>query len=269
MMNKLNVKLLKNISYYGELCFKNYYSSALKEINIKNDELLVNWWSSIKYYFFHTFMRGRSDLLSIRYCKYTIKIIEDNLLNGNYNWDTFKAKIKNIDDRTMLFGKSITINNRWVTLNNYKDVHMVVDSFKFFIKLNDGNVVIYFRNKIINGKLQELYEELTKIREIGDKIASFILRNTVRIHNIKVAEKDLYYLLPIDTWIDKINIISGIYDNNTKKSEKKGIMIKNCSENNIDPILYNQGAWYIGFNSLDHIIDILKKINIQELENST
>lgn len=70
---------MKNIEKLGERYCKKYLDSWDKE------KLQNNWWEALKFFFSHSFMRGRRDKLSNEYYNFTLKILEDyfSITNGN------------------------------------------------------------------------------------------------------------------------------------------------------------------------------------------
>ena len=71
--------------------------------------------------------------------------------------------------------------------------------------------------------------------------------------NSEIKLQDYKLAFPVDTWIftisEKLNIGS-------KDLEKiKEIFIKRAIENDICPLKFAAGLWYLGFNSLDILID--------------
>ena len=79
-----------------------------------------------------------------------------------------------------------------------------------------------------------------------------------------VINGNFKYVLPIDTWILKaLKRICGKEMINKKQyinnpNPIKEIMIKLSEENYVDPIAFNQGCWYVGFNSYDLLFGILE-----------
>ncbi|MEO0304715.1 MAG: hypothetical protein ABIM64_05585 [candidate division WOR-3 bacterium] len=85
---------------------------------------------------------------------------------------------------------------------------MVSSTICFISKLksDEFNIVKYTLKKIKSKEIEDLYKELKEIKSVGDKIASFFLREVVCIWNLesKIDECQQIYLQPIDTWVEKI-----------------------------------------------------------------
>ena len=68
-----NKKTIKNIEHFGERYCKKY-------LNIwDKDKLENNWWYSLEFFFSHSFMRGRRDVLSNEYHQFTTSTLKDYL----------------------------------------------------------------------------------------------------------------------------------------------------------------------------------------------
>jgi hypothetical protein len=106
--------------------------------------------------------------------------------------------------------------------------------------------------QIQNHNIADLSRKLHGITSVGDKIASFLLRDTVFVYDLEAYLKaeDYYYLVPIDTWVKKVADKLGI------KANAKDIAIT-CQQNGVSPIRFNQGAWYLGSHSLTILLDRL------------
>ncbi len=97
------------------------------------------------------------------------------------------------------------------------------------------------------------------------KIASLILRDVVYIYELEniLETKDYYYLQPVDTWVHQISRHIGIVEKDEIYKNESLDIVNKCHEFGVNPIHYNQGAWYIGANS--HKI-IMSNINSKENE---
>lgn len=161
-------------------------------------------------------------------------------------------------------GKSIPINNDL-------DLLMVINVLSYLVEGKISNAAVYANERILSGEIKILFDELNNINGVGNKLTSFYLRNMVAVLKIPSAllMGNYKYVLPIDTWILKALI--NICGKEIIKEKQylynpdpiKEIMIKICEENNIDPIAFNQGCWYVGFNSYDLLLGIMKKQPIE------
>jgi len=297
MINNYNV--WKNIERLGT----KYYQDNLADWS--NEKLENNWWESLKFFFEHSFMRGRRDELSLEYYYFTIEALKDyfkiNPDELDKSYSNIKKQIKYFDyqyilkfkndnkhlsksiymekfknevlDRNPIIEllktkKKIKLNggskNKWIHLGNDEDIMMVLDVLNFISSDNyKKNIYTYFEKQIIPSNVSEVYEELIKFRAIGDKIASFIIRDIILINDEinDFTNSDMERGFPIDTWVNKIAEkldCSGENINETKIN-----FITGCKEYKINTFKFAAGLWYLGFYSLDLILEnCLKKIEI-------
>ena len=107
-------------------------------------------------------------------------------------------------------------------------------------------------------KLRDASDFLRRLNGIGPKLSAFILRDLHWLFKLWTDElRDdpmKYYLLqPIDRWVRRISELcwpSLDLRNNHDRAAKQ--IVKKCRESGVDPIRFNQGAWFIGryFNKL-------------------
>ena len=125
---------------------------------------------------------------------------------------------------------------------------------------NRKNIYSYFKNEITNSGVKKAYDELVKIRGIGDKIASFIIRDIGLINSgLIIRDSDYEMAFPVDTWVRKI---APKFDCNEKDSDEqiKIYLIKKCKDCKVDPLRFAAGLWYLGFNSLDLLVEKLGEV---------
>lgn len=144
--------------------------------------------------------------------------------------------------------------NKKISLGNPEDVMMVLDVLNLITDDNKKNIYNYLKNKIEkhNSGVKAVYEELIKIRAIADKIATFIIRDIGLMNKRKVNE-GYEYAFPVDTWVKKI---AGKLDCKGKKEEEiKEYLIDKCKKDEINPLKFAAGLWFLGFHSLDILIE--------------
>jgi hypothetical protein len=100
--------------------------------------------------------------------------------------------------------------------------------------------------------VKKAYDELIGIRAISDKIATFIIRD-VGLINLEIVNKDYEKAFPVDTWVNKIARKIGCNGESIK--EIKSYFIKKCEEANINPLKFAAGLWFLGFHSLDILLE--------------
>lgn len=296
-------KTIRNIERLGERYCRKYLDLWNKE------SLRENWWEALKFFFSHSFMRGRRDKLSSEYYYFTIKTLEDyfSISNQSLNRDYEKIKeqkeyfnkkcilkfkrekkigrgnsIKHRDFRNEIVEKNPIIKllftpakleikwdnetyNKKIFLGNDEDVMMVLDVLKF-ISDDNKNIYNYLRNTIVNSGVKTAYEELTKMRAISDKIATFTIRD-VGLINSGIVNKDYEWAFPVDTWVSKIARKLGCNSKDVK--EIKNYLIKKCKDIDIDILKFAAGIWYLGVHSLDILLEnCLEEIEIKNITSA-
>ena len=140
-----------------------------------------------------------------------------------------------------------------------RDIEMTVEVLEFISKIESNNVVKYSLEQIKGGRISGHYEELKTIISIGDKIASFYLRDLVTLYHLTISERDFFLLQPIDTWVKQISEKLKIIDKNDERSEARRKIIAFCQGNSLSPIQFNQGVWYMGKNALKILLEEFNK----------
>ena len=249
------------IDHFTTTVFKTEYKDKknLKE-KIENKD---NWWDALNFFLHHALMRGRKDELSDKYYDFTVHVLSELKIKGHLE----ELVLKNIKDdkffnqlkEELLKSRQIKGYEKPLKLDNKRDIEMIKGVSQFIINHNEKNIVTYSVSQIKDNKIDSIYKELDSIYEIGDKIASFFLRNIVFIclneerDNIESKDVNIVaHFLPIDTWIRKVALLSGIIGNYKLSEDKIKInMIEKCKTAEVSPLFFNQGAWYIGFNSFE------------------
>lgn len=303
LMNSNNEKtILKNIEGLG--C--RYMSEHLTKWN--EEKLQYDWWEAVKFFFSHSFMRGRRDELSNEYYCFTIDLLGkffqikatdlDTSYNNIKNYSSLlgSSQIKkfksdnNISKKNSIkhskFKRDIANNNKliealiepskteviWKEKNYKKEIHlgndedlmMVLDVLKF-ITDNDKqkNIYNFFKGLIKCYKINDAYKILNKIRAISDKISTLIIRDLLLMNPmLEIKDKDFEFAFPVDTWVCKIAQKLNIKTKNFEEIKKE--FIKKSTEYKISPIKLAAGLWYLGFNSLDILLEnCLSQITIK------
>ncbi len=296
-------KTIRNIEWLGEGYCRKYLDFWNKE------NLRENWWEALKFFFSHSFMRGRRDKLSSEYYYFTIKTLEDYFSISNQSLDRDYEKIKEQKKyfnkkcilkfkREKKIGRGNSIKHRdfrneiaeenpiikllitpekievkWgnetynkkIFLGNDEDVMMVLDVLKF-VSDDNKNIYNFIRNTIVNSGVKTAYEELTKMRAISDKIATFTIRD-VGLINSGIVNKDYEWAFPVDTWVSKIAHKLGCNDKGIE--EIKQYLIEKCKDTDIDPLKFAAGLWFLGFHSLDILLEnCLDEIEIRNIASA-
>lgn len=236
--------IFKKIESFGNVFEKKYLNNWNKE------KILNDWIYSLKFFFEHSFMRGRRDTLSIKFKDKAIEVLELTFFK-NIKYDLEQLS-KDLEQKGV---------------NNKGDRIMVCDTIKFIRELQNPNIASYIIAKLKKDE-QEAYKELIEnIKYVGDKIATLYIRDLCWIFDIKL--KNYKFVFPIDTWVKQIinrlkildkKILQSKELQKVREEEVKEKAINVCLENDIDPIKFNAGIWYIGTHSLEILLNNLDKI---------
>ena len=214
-MNKQIIS--QNLEFLGRQ-YESEHLTIWKDINLN-----LNSWEALKFFFSHSFMRGRRDELSVKYYEFTIKVLSDyfdtiNVKNSNtlfkqlkiakdknlFNTDSIKVlkngksnSIKHPDFEKKIKQKNSLINSlttkskieiefpKNIFLQNDADLLMVLDTLNFMsISSDKTNLYKYFNDLIKRNEIDVAYIELNKLSGIGDKISTFFLRDIAIIKGV-------------------------------------------------------------------------------------
>jgi len=234
-------KKIKAIEKYGQF----YVERFLRQQINNKEKIYSDWYEALKFLFAKVFYRGRRDELSEKFMNATIKTLNENKPDKNYNPELLNNLLK-----------SNGVNNR-------KDRKMVLEVIDLiFSSLNSyqNNIVKYTVDEIKKGKAVNIFNMLNKIYCIGDKLASFYLRDVIIIYRLEKYLKpdDFQYCQPIDTWVKQVALKIGIMKSEKEKTENvKTAIIRHCLNANVNPLLFNAGAWLIGAQSFNLLIEKL------------
>lgn len=260
------VKKLRQIETFSD----NYRSLLCSETIAFNrgkswEKVRQDWWLALIFFFDRAFYQGRSNTLSGYFERATISALESAL--GGSSSDEKLSSLKKLShwlhpeqwkrkENPLWEALSRKYNidgNKEYRTGRERDKEMVLDSLRFVLSdCKDCNILEHSIQQIQNQNIGDLSRKLHSITSVGDKIASFFLRDTVFVYELEAYLKaeDYYYLLPIDTWVRKV------VDKLGMKVNAKDMAIT-CQQNGVSPIRFNQGAWYLGFHSLDVLLDML------------
>lgn len=173
-------------------------------------------------------------------------------------WDAFKNKCE---------AKGVKPNDKVDPLKPSDGEKVSLVKFVCDIKNQDNETVAEWAFKMLDGnRIDEAHRKLKKVWGVGDKIASFYLRDIFWLgHNLKpnpgkYIEND-YLLQPIDIWVDR-----GAKALGHKQTSKTSIakFIRSFEKGNGLPVGgANIGLWVLGSNYLRDLgtfEDILKAI---------
>lgn len=239
---------------------KNYKEGFLKE-RIKNkNNYLKSPKSALFFVLSYSFYQGRRDEISSRFEERAKTALESFLGNNNVLLYSSPRITDKDNHRTKYKGLYDLLKQNKV--NKEGDRLMVISLVNFIQFNNEKNILHFLIEQIKSKKIAEAYRNLDGIWSIGPKIASLILRDVVYIYELEkyLSDEDYYFLQPIDTWVHNLSkSIDLVNKDKIYRGEAKDITDK-CFELGLNPIHYNQGAWYIGSNSLQVLLQNIDKI---------
>lgn len=229
------------------------------------EKVRQDWWLALIFFFDRAFYQGRNDKLSGYFEQATIQALR-GVLAGSSSGERFSA-LKTLSrwlDRQewksqgnplgdALSKKYDIADGKKSGTGREQDREMVLSSLNFIVNhCKDYNILGYSIRHIQSGEIGRLSNELHNIVSVGDKIASFFLRDTVFVYDLETYLKpeDYCYVVPIDTWVGKVADKLGI------EANAKAIAIV-CQQNGVSPIKFDQGAWYLGSHSFSVLLDML------------
>lgn len=223
--------------------------------------------SAITFIFGMSFYQGRKDTLSDKFFKIARNFIETNNI----------SKIKPVTNSKNTKDKKLELieqYNGWLIqlynlgLKKEADRIMVIDTIglaNHLLYKYNLNIVDYIVNEIRKGNLVSIYELLLNIYSIGPKISSLILRDIIHIYKLEkyiTKLEEFAALQPIDTWVHQVSFKIGIIQNEEIYKREAIEISKFCIDNNINPLHYNEGAWYLGSQSFKYALSSLLKIKV-------
>jgi hypothetical protein len=269
--------LLKNIEILGD----KYVQEHVRTLD--KGRLERDWWEALKFIFSRSFMRGRRDELSARYFDFTMGVLKD--LIGIDEADSEDAYSKLVAQRGLFkvakemkkkslkdypeFAEIVEGNpvvralserknekKDALALGNIGDIVMVLEVLAFITESEQKkNIYRYLLRRIEGGDgVESAFRELIGMKYIGNKIASFIIRDILLLNpDIKLKDNEYEYAFPVDTWVNQIAEKMGCKRKTLE--ETKRCLIEKGKANGLNVFKFAAGLWYLGFNSLEVLLN--------------
>lgn len=236
----LNRKM-KSIENYGRIYVTDYLDKDRKN----RSYIMSNPLEALTFFYGKVFMRGRKDTISVVFMNRTIEVLQE---------------YKSIHDIALAsLEKKLLLHS----VNNHHDRRMVIESIRFIrdnLKDYDYNIFNWSVDSIRTNHCSEAFRTMTDIYAIGDKLATFYLRDVALVSDLEptIRPESYIYFQPIDTWVKQVTDAIGITETTDRKipvvREK---IIACCLEAEVSPLLFNAGAWMVGANAFRLIIERL------------
>jgi len=231
---------LRSVEEYGRIYVKQYLARARERRDaIRSDPL-----QALEFLHSKLFMRGRRDAVSVAFRDQTAAALQ--------RYGTLEAiDIAGLGDYLHAQG-----------VNNRHDRRMVIESVRFVrteLTTEGDNVYNWAVETIRDGRSRDAYLALDAIHAVGDKLASFYLRDVVFLDDMEdvVGTPDYPYLQPVDTWVLRVGRSLKVIDKGDAGSAAKDKLISVCLAADVSPLLFNAGAWLVGAHSYDLLIETL------------
>jgi len=280
--------LIKNIERLGERYCRRYLDSW------DNKKLQDDWWEALKFFFSHSFMRGRRDELSNEYYCFTISALESYFSISYQNMDRFYERFKeqkNYFDKNCIlkfkkeknigrgnsikdkdFGKEVVENNPIIKL--------LITPKKIKVKWESET----YNKKLFLGNDEDIMMVLDVLKFISDDKQNIYnyLKNTIVNSGVKAAYEKLTKMRAIsdkiatftirDIGLINLGTVNKDYElafpvdtwvtkiahklgcTSNDIKEIKKYLIEKCKDTNVDPLKFAAGLWYLGFHSLDILL---------------
>lgn len=260
------------MEHFGELYRRDYLKLDKPDVlSFNNLERLSNsWWYALLSFFSVSFLQGRRDELSNKFIERAKEALDSYFSDGEIKkenklkllCDTVSPKVflrvkNDCNQKEALDGFSRMLCEKGV--NRERDRKMVLHTLCFVNNLteHDKNIVSYSKKMILQGKLDDLNNELQKIYSVGPKIASLWIRDLVTIYNFEefLSSKSEFwkYMFPVDTWVQQFykffrEINEDVPGNAINVQKLVEDMVEQCKKDALNPLKVNQGIWYSSKN---------------------
>jgi len=259
-----HIDVMKDLQRVADF-HKRYEKEVLLDRLKKKQTYLSNDKEALFFIFSLCFYQGRKDSLSQRFEKYAVRACDQYF---KHHPSLFSQSAGRLLKKTALKSKyqelMKTLDDHGVSKGN--DRLMVISLINLIQSNHQKNIVQHLVDRVKGKEIPGAHRELESVWSIGPKIASLILRDIVYIYDLEkhIEDKETYqYLQPVDTWVHQLAKRLKIIDPNIDKPydhEPRDITGK-CLSDGVNPIHFNQGAWYLGSHAVDLILENLDRIS--------
>ncbi len=240
---------------------KTYWDRHLSYI--EPNKLTNNFWPALDFFLSRACYQGRRDEISVKVYWAAIETLKPKLSTSDgaskyqilkkQNWKPVEIALRS------KIGKGY--------VGKARDVDMVLSTLDFISSLPDLNLVRYSVEQIKRGNLEKHYLELQARRsesgivQVGPKIAGLYLRDIVSLYDLdsKISYSSAYCLQPVDTWVRKLAYRLKIVNEGGSDQQIQKAIVSLCKSKGVSPLLFNQGAWYVGYNAFDIALELLDR----------
>jgi hypothetical protein len=244
----MNERVIQRILSYGQRYFDEYIAPNVdRKVALMNDQ-----WAAMQYLLDKVFYQGRRDDISEKVRFQAVSVLQGRSEIRDGRWAS--ADITEIEKELATCIGPGKVGKRG-------DIKMVIGILSYLLGVADRNIVKHTVTTIEEKNVKAMHSELDGIYQIGPKIASFFLRDTVQLFDIHIDDGDLSYLQPVDTWVRQIAIRLGLVSQEASLKQIEEAIIAMCAAHKCSPLMFNQGAWYLGANAFKLLLEDLNNDN--------
>ena len=262
-------KMNENLKAFILRCSDKYYAENLQKYD--REKILNNWWDSFDFFLEHACYQGRRDEISYRVYLAAKKMLSPLFANDNKGEKLEQYKQQKWGPIRSQLGEVIGKGK----VGKGRDLEMILSALeKVSSCIPERNFVAYSIDRIKRGEARKHYLDLQHqvpnaelgIVQVGPKIAALYLRDVVSLFQVEafVDNDALFCLQPIDTWVRQLAVRLGIVSNeNEGEATIQNRIVEECSHSGISSFRFNQGLWYLGFNSLKLLLEAAENTSLR------
>ena len=269
-------KKLSKIADFSK-CYRKICDGQKQAMRISSwNEVLADWWLGLRFFFDRAFYQGRRNELSSRFEQATLQALDEVL---GTSADSRKSALYDLYDGQFLgkanFSKrenplaaalqeEYEVDGKKTRTGKEGDNLMVSHVLRFVCEKAPArreplNLVGYIKHGIENNNVRGVAQELDAIYQVGKKIHSLLIRDVVDLFALSdsLRPQDFKYVQAVDTWVEQLANKLGFQGSKKQLAEN---LAEACRRYAVDPVAFNQGAWYLASKSFDVLLDNIEKI---------
>lgn len=237
-----NEHQLESVEKYGRRYVTEYLASARD----RHDTITTTPLAALNFMYGKLFMRGRRDAVSVVFRDRTTEVL---------------AQYKTIQDIDLTELERQLVAHG---VNNRHDRRMVAESINFArreLQAYDCNVYAWAVDAIYTGRSATAFAQLDSIHAVGDKLATFYLRDVAFLEDLQsnINTDDYVYFQPVDTWVERVALSLNIIDDGDLGHLYviKRKIVTQCLAAQVSPLLFNAGSWMVGAHAYRLLLERL------------
>lgn len=236
-LKEYNIQLLNFFENLGDRYTKIY----LLNRDFTDDNLSTNPYFALEFFLQHSFYRGRKNELSLKYLVRVIELLYDLEDNNKPIESIFEEGFfKKINELKLPKKDKVHLRSLLNYLKNLNQEHY--------------NLYNHIKNLIKEKGLEKAKTELERIKEVGEKISSFVLRDTILVAKIEKPveeQENIFCIFPIDTHVKKV--LKKYFGLNEPKSLSE--LLTEYSKNTLGIARIAAGMWFAYYHAFDILIE--------------